>query len=244
MIRCVAAVGHAPATDDPVRGGGWSRAGNGSSRSGKHLVASLQLIGPFCATGVSGGASWCGDGRRTPCTTPQTPPGFPPRGHKHLPACLCPQIWSGSSVISGLVHGGLAREPVVAWVAERQLGLITAAQLHAAGVGRGSSNGGWRTGGCTPYPGRVPGWTRRSRPRRPRAGRGSRRRGRQFISHRSAAVLWGSGQGDRLERSRSRVVRRDCRLAGRTAGPPGRNDCAPRTAAQNAASPSPRRRGR
>jgi very-short-patch-repair endonuclease len=45
-------------------------------------------------------------------------------------------------VISGLVHGGLARELVVAWIASRQLGLITAAQLHRAGVGRGSIE--WR----------------------------------------------------------------------------------------------------
>jgi very-short-patch-repair endonuclease len=45
-------------------------------------------------------------------------------------------------VISGLVHGGLARDLVVAWIAERQLGLITAVQLHFAGVGRGSIE--WR----------------------------------------------------------------------------------------------------
>ncbi|MGH2883189.1 MAG: type IV toxin-antitoxin system AbiEi family antitoxin domain-containing protein, partial [Solirubrobacteraceae bacterium] len=45
-------------------------------------------------------------------------------------------------VISGLVHGGLACDLIVAWIAARQLGLITAAQLHRAGVGRGSIE--WR----------------------------------------------------------------------------------------------------
>jgi very-short-patch-repair endonuclease len=48
----------------------------------------------------------------------------------------------GLRLISALVHGGHARDVIVAWIAERQLGLITAAQLHRAGIGRGSIE--WR----------------------------------------------------------------------------------------------------
>jgi very-short-patch-repair endonuclease len=44
--------------------------------------------------------------------------------------------------ILGLVHSGMGPDVVVAWVAARQLGLITAEQLIAAGVGRGSIR--WR----------------------------------------------------------------------------------------------------
>jgi very-short-patch-repair endonuclease len=44
--------------------------------------------------------------------------------------------------ILGLVHTGAGPDVVVAWVAARQLGLITAEQLIAAGVGRGSIR--WR----------------------------------------------------------------------------------------------------
>lgn len=46
------------------------------------------------------------------------------------------------ATILGLVHSGAGPDRVVAWVAERQLGLITAEQLIAAGVGRGSIR--WR----------------------------------------------------------------------------------------------------
>lgn len=65
----------------------------------------------------------------------------PSPGHKHSPHAYVPRV-VGLDVISGLVHGGLARDMVVAWIASRQVGLITAAQLHRAGVGRGSIE--WR----------------------------------------------------------------------------------------------------
>jgi very-short-patch-repair endonuclease len=70
----------------------------------------------------------------------------PPRrsaspGHQHSPHAYVPKIVRLDE-ISGLLHGGLVREVVVAWIAERQLGLVTAAQLHRAGLGRGSIE--WR----------------------------------------------------------------------------------------------------
>jgi very-short-patch-repair endonuclease len=46
------------------------------------------------------------------------------------------------ATILGLVHTGAGSEMVVAWIAARQLGLITAGQLITAGVGRGSIR--WR----------------------------------------------------------------------------------------------------
>jgi very-short-patch-repair endonuclease len=46
------------------------------------------------------------------------------------------------AAILGLVHSGGGPDRLVAWVAARQLGLITAEQLIAAGVGRGSIR--WR----------------------------------------------------------------------------------------------------
>ncbi len=46
------------------------------------------------------------------------------------------------AAILGLMHNGARPDLVVAWVAGRQLGLITAEQLIAAGVGRGSIR--WR----------------------------------------------------------------------------------------------------
>lgn len=72
---------------------------------------------------------------------PEPPRRAAPSGHKHLPRAYVPKVVD-PDVISGLVHSGLARDLVVAWIAERQLGLITAVQLHYAGVGRGSIE--WR----------------------------------------------------------------------------------------------------
>lgn len=72
---------------------------------------------------------------------PKPPPGSGPLAHKHLPDAYIPKV-VGLRVISGLVHGVHARDVIVAWIAEHQLGLITAAQLHRAGIGRGSIE--WR----------------------------------------------------------------------------------------------------
>jgi very-short-patch-repair endonuclease len=114
-------------------------------------------------------------------------------------------------VISGLIHGGLAGDLIVAWVAERQLGLITAAQLHRAGVGRGSIE--WRLANGTlhrvfrgvylvghgvPVAGAVELAAILA------VGAGS------LVSHRSAAALWGLAERPFGEVEVT-VVRRDCR---------------------------------
>ena len=98
----------------------------------------------------------------------------------------------GLSVISGLVHSGLGRDLVVAWIAERQLGLITAAQLQCAGVGRGSIEwrlangllhrvfrGAYLVGHAVRAPGAIELAAVLA------VGEGT------FVSHRSAAALWG-----------------------------------------------------
>lgn len=64
-----------------------------------------------------------------------------PSGHKHLQRAYVPKV-VGLDEISVLLHGGRAADAVVAWIAARQLGLITALQLTAAGIGRGSIE--WR----------------------------------------------------------------------------------------------------
>jgi very-short-patch-repair endonuclease len=72
---------------------------------------------------------------------PKAPRSEPPPGHKHLPSAYVPRVVT-VGVILGLMHTGGAPDIVVAWIAARQLGLITAEQLIAAGVGRGSIR--WR----------------------------------------------------------------------------------------------------
>jgi very-short-patch-repair endonuclease len=64
-----------------------------------------------------------------------------PLGHKHLRDAHVPRVVTADAIL-GLVHTGGASDIVVAWIAARQLGLITAGQLIAAGVGRGSIR--WR----------------------------------------------------------------------------------------------------
>jgi very-short-patch-repair endonuclease len=96
------------------------------------------------------------------------------------------------AAILGLVHSGIGPDRVVAWVAARQLGLITAEQLIAAGVGRGSirwrlANGAlhrvfrgvYLVGHSVPAPGALEFAAVLA------CGRGA------LISHRSAAGLWG-----------------------------------------------------
>jgi very-short-patch-repair endonuclease len=109
------------------------------------------------------------------------------------------------------VQGGAVPDAVVAWVAENQLGLITTPQLHAAGVRRGSVQ--WRLATKTLH-------------RRHRGvylvGHGIPVSGanelagvlacgeRSFVSHRSAAALFGlvRASGDEVEVT---VVGRGCR---------------------------------
>jgi very-short-patch-repair endonuclease len=94
------------------------------------------------------------------------------------------------ATILGLVHTG-APDVVVAWVAARQLGLITAEQLIAAGVGRGSirwrlANGAlhrvfrgvYLVGHAVPVPGALEFAAVLA------CGAGA------VVSHRSAAALW------------------------------------------------------
>jgi very-short-patch-repair endonuclease len=106
---------------------------------------------------------------------------------------------------------GLGPDAAVAWVADRQLGLITTPQLHVAGVRRGSvewrlatgtlhrrHRGVYLVGHDIPVPGAV-------------ELAGVLAVGEQaFVSHRSAAVLYGlaATPGDEVEVT---VVGRNCR---------------------------------
>lgn len=72
---------------------------------------------------------------------PKPPRPNAPPGHKHLPDAHVPIVVRVAAIL-GLVHSGVGPDRVVAWIAARQLGLITAEQLIAAGVGRGSIH--WR----------------------------------------------------------------------------------------------------
>jgi very-short-patch-repair endonuclease len=113
--------------------------------------------------------------------------------------------------ISGLVHSGLARDLIVAWIADRQLGLITAAQLHRAGVGRGSIE--WRlangllhrvfrgvylVGHGVPVAGAIEFAAVLA------VGDGA------LVSHRSGAALWGLARRP-IGEVEVTVVSRDCR---------------------------------
>jgi very-short-patch-repair endonuclease len=115
------------------------------------------------------------------------------------------------AAILGLVHSGVAADRVVAWVAARQLGLITAEQLIMAGVGRGSirwrlANGAlhrvfrgvYLVGHAVPAPGAFEFAAVLA------CGRGA------LVSHRSAAGRWGivAPTSGNVELT---VVGRDCR---------------------------------
>jgi very-short-patch-repair endonuclease len=110
-----------------------------------------------------------------------------------------------------VVQGGLGTNAAIAWVAERQLALITAPQLHTAGAPRGSIE--WRvaSGSLHPrhrgvylvgHPIPVPGAIELAAVLA--CGK------RAFVSHRSAAVLWGlvKTPDDSVDLT---VVRRRCR---------------------------------
>jgi very-short-patch-repair endonuclease len=139
---------------------------------------------------------------------PRRPPA--PPGHKHLPDAHVPRVVTAAGIL-GVVHSGIGPDRVVAWVAARQLGLITAEQLTAAGVGRGSvrwrlANGAlhrvfrgvYLVGHSVPAPGAVEFAALLA------CGTGA------LISHRSAAGLWGiaAPASGSVELT---VVGRDCR---------------------------------
>jgi len=110
-----------------------------------------------------------------------------------------------------VVQGGVGPDAAVTWVAEQQLALITTPQLHVAGVRRGSVE--WRLASGTLHPRHrgvylvghgipVPGAIELA---------GVLACGeRAFVSHRSAASLWGllASAGDGVDLT---VVRRRCR---------------------------------
>src|SRR6185437_2794142 len=76
------------------------------------------------------------DGRHARCKRPKAPLAIPPPANTHRSDAFLPSIAS-LTVVSGFAHA-VGREVAVAWVAARQLGLITVAQLKVAGIGRGS----------------------------------------------------------------------------------------------------------
>jgi Transcriptional regulator, AbiEi antitoxin len=144
---------------------------------------------------------------------PQRPeprrPALPP-GHKHLPDAHVPKVVAVAAIL-GLVQSGAGRDAVVAWIATRQLGLITAEQLIAAGVARGSIR--WRVangvlhpvfrgvylvGHAVPAPGALEFAAVLA------CGAGA------VVSHRSAAGLWRIAPPPSKEVGVT-VVARDCR---------------------------------
>ena len=134
----------------------------------------------------------------------------PARPHKHGQPAYVAQILSLSEIWR-VVQGGLGPNAVVAWVAERQLAVITTRQLHTAGVPRGSREWRMASGSLHPryrgvylvgHPIPVPGAIELAAVLA--CGK------RAFVSHRSAAVLWGlvKTPGDTVDVT---VVRRRCR---------------------------------
>jgi len=135
------------------------------------------------------------------------------RPHKHAQPAYVARILSLREIWR-VVQRGLGPNAAVAWVAERQLAVITTAQLHTAGVTRGSIE--WRVAGGDLHPRHrgvylvghpipVPGAIELAAV----LACGER----AFVSHRSAARLWGlvNTPGDVvdvtvvLRRSRSRA---------------------------------------
>lgn len=134
----------------------------------------------------------------------------PPVQHKRPPGAYVAKVVSVGELWR-FVHGTGAGEGAVAWVAERQLALVTTHQLHIAGVGRGALRrrlenevlhrmyrGVYLVGHPIPLP-------------------GARELGavlacgeRAFISHRSAAALWGLANAP-LDFVEITVVARGCR---------------------------------
>src|SRR5690348_15058077 len=67
---------------------------------------------------------------------PKARPPAAPGGHKHAPRAYVTRIVSLREVW-GFVHAGAGPDAVVARVAGHQLGLVTTPQLNVAGIGRG-----------------------------------------------------------------------------------------------------------
>lgn len=140
---------------------------------------------------------------------PKAPLAIPPPADTHRSDAFLPSIVS-LTVVSGFALA-VGREVAIAWVAARQLGLITVAQLKAAGVGRGSIarrvangqlhqvfRGVYLVGHPVPLPGAL------------ELAGVLACGGAAFVSHHSAAHLWGLTKGapDEVEVT---VVARDCR---------------------------------
>jgi very-short-patch-repair endonuclease len=119
---------------------------------------------------------------------PAAPP--PPWRHKHGPNAYVAKIVALEEVWR-VVQGGAGPDAVVAWVADRQLGLITTPQLHVAGALRGSvewrlatgtlhrrHRGVYLVGHGIPVPGAV------------ELAAVLACGARTYVSHRSAAALW------------------------------------------------------
>ena len=140
---------------------------------------------------------------------PKANRAIPSPGDKRRSDAFLPSVAS-LTVVSGFAHA-VGREVAIAWVAARQLGLITVAQLNAAGVGRGSIarrvangqlhlvfRGVYLVGNPVPLPGalELAGVLA--------CGEGA------LVSHLSAAGLWGLVKASPREVEVT-VVGRDCR---------------------------------
>jgi very-short-patch-repair endonuclease len=141
--------------------------------------------------------------------------------------------------ICRVVQGGLGPSAALAWVAERQLALITTRQLHTAGLPRGSVE--WRVANGSLHP-RFRGVYLVGHPI-PVPGAAELAAvlacgDRAFVSHRSAAVLWGlvETSGDAVDvtvvrrRSRSRAGLRVHRVDDLSEADSGERDGIPVTA--------------
>lgn len=145
-----------------------------------------------------------------PVKRTNAPRSSAPGSHKHGLDAYVANVASLAEVWR-FVQGGACPDAVVAWVAGRQLGLITAPQLHVAGVRRGSIEWRLATGNLH---------------RRHRGvylvGHGIALPGAielaavlafgeaTFVSHRSAAALWGLARAPAGE-VQVVVVGRNCR---------------------------------
>ena len=148
-----------------------------------------------------------------PVKPTKAPPTSPPWRRKHGPDAYVARVASLAEIWH-VVQGGAGPDAAVAWVADRQLGLITTPQLHTAGVRRGSLEWRLETGALhrrhrgvylVGHRVAVPGADELAAVLA--YGEGA------FISHRSAAALWGlarapGGEVDIV------MVERNCRSRG------------------------------
>jgi len=145
-----------------------------------------------------------------PVKPTKAPRPSPSWRRKHGPDAYVAQVASLAEIWQ-VVQGGAGPDAAVAWVADRQLGLITTPQLHTAGVRRGSLEWRLETGALhRRYRGvylvghrlAVPGADELAAVLA--CGEGA------FVSHRSAAALWGLGRAPVGEVDVV-VVERNCR---------------------------------